>query len=124
MTHSNVKMMPLIKLDCDCDVAVSSVTDVLHDAGLRVMASFDSRLIREVSNPPPCPYHGTAVCDCQIVILLVYEDGSGPATLLAHGQDGQTWISLVIVPGQRVPPRLENRIRQALSGIAIYGWLP
>lgn len=115
MAGEKVKMMPLIKLNCDCDEAVSEVIDNLHGCGLRAMISFDSRLTREMATPVVCPHHGTAVCDCRIVILLIYETDSRPATLLAHGQDGETWISLVIAPGQRPSAPLENKIRQALS---------
>lgn len=114
-THEVVKMMSLINLNCICDESVSRITDVLQERGLRVMTSFDSQLARGAANLAVCPHHGTTACDCRIVILLVYEEGSQPATLLAHGQDGETWISLVVAPGQRPPARLENKIRQALS---------
>ena len=77
--------------------------------------SFDSQRTRETAPPAACPHHGTVDCDCQIVILLVYEADGRPATLLAHGQDGETWISMVVAPGQRPPARLESKIKQALS---------
>jgi hypothetical protein len=107
-------MMPLIKLNCICDQAVSRVTAVLHESELRVMIPFDSQLTRELAIPAVCLHHGTADCDCHIVILLVYEADGPPATLLAYGQDGETWLSLVVAAGQRPPPRLENKISQAL----------
>ena len=107
--------MPLTRLDCTGDEVITQVKDALDDTGLWVMLSFDSQLTRKTTTTPTCPHHGTAACDCQIVILLVYDAGSRPATLLAHGQDGETWISLVVTPGQRPPARLENKIRQALS---------
>ena len=110
-----MKMMPLLKLNCTGDKAVARVKDALNDIGLRVMMSFDSHLTRETATPATCPHHGTADCDCQIVILLVYEADGRPATLLAHGQDGETWISLVVAPGQRPSSRLEHKIKQALS---------
>ena len=113
--HAIVKMMPLIKLNCTGDEAVFKVTDVLHGSGLRVMTSFDSQLTRTTVTPSVCPHHGTADCDCQIVILLIYDQDGQPATLFAHGQDGETWISLVVAPGQRPDAALENKIKQALS---------
>ena len=108
-------MAPLLKLSCIGDEAVSKVKHVLNDTGLRVVVSFDSHLVREGISPTACPHHGTANCDCQIVILLVYGEDSHPATLLAHGQDGETWISLAAPPGQRIPARLEKEISKALS---------
>ena len=113
--HEIVKKMPLLKLDCSGDEAVARVKDALSDTGLWVMMSFDSHLTRETATPEACQHHGTTDCDCQIVILLVYAADGRPATLLAHGQDGETWISLVVAPGQRPPARLENKIKQALS---------
>jgi hypothetical protein len=110
-----VKMMPLIKLNSTDDTAVSRITDALRDNSLRVMMSFDSQLTRTSTTPAACPHHGTAACDCQIVILLVYDKDSQPATLLAHGQDGETWISLVVAPGQRPHADLESKIKRALS---------
>ena len=108
-------MAPLIKLNCIGDEAVSKVTDILNETGLRVMVSFDSHHVRAIGSRPVCPHHGTADCDCQVVILLVYDEGQQPATLLAHGQDGETWISLAAAPGQRPPARLEKKISKALT---------
>ncbi len=107
--------MPLLKLNDTGDEAIIRVKNALEDSGLRVMMSFDSQLTRNAATPTACPHHGTADCDCQIVILLVYDRDGQPATLLAHGQDGETWISLVVAPGQRPPARLEDKIKQALS---------
>ena len=108
-------MAPLLKLNCIGEKAVSHVQDILNETGLRVLVSFDSQLVRETVSPLTCPHHGTADCDCQIVILLVYDADERPATLLAHGQDGETWISLAAAPGQRPPARLEKKISKALS---------
>jgi len=108
-------MMPLIRLNCTGDEVIAKLKDALDDSGLRVMLSFDSQLTRKTATPVTCPHHRTDDCDCQIVILLVYDSGDRPATLLAHGQDGETWISLVVAPGQRPPARLENKIKNALS---------
>jgi hypothetical protein len=113
--HVIVKMMPIIKLKSTGDEAVSRIMDVLHNSSLRVMTSFDSQLTRTTATPSTCPHHGTADCDCQIVVLLVYDKDGQPATLLAHGQDGETWISLVVAPGQRPHAHLERKIKQALS---------
>ena len=110
-------MMPLIKLNCAGDEAAARVTEVMQGSSLRVMTSFDSQLTRIPMTPSACPHHGTAACDCQIVILLVYDQDGQPATLLAHGQDGETWISLVVAPGQRSQARLENKIKRLLDAI-------
>jgi len=108
-------MTPFLKLNCNGAEAVTRVTAALTETGLRVMMSFDSHLARTATPSAACPHHGTADCDCQIVILLVYDQDGQPATLLAHGQDGETWISMVVAPGQRPHVRLENKIKQTLS---------
>ena len=112
---NKVMMAPLLKLSCIGDEAVSRVKVVLNNTGLQVLVSFDSHHVREGSVPVACPHHGTSNCDCQIVILLVYDEGGQPATLMAYGQDGETWVSLAAAPGQRPPARLESKIAQALS---------
>ena len=101
---------------CRCDTAVTEVTKALENAGLRVMLSFDSRL---TGVPTVCPHHGAEQCDCQIVILLVYEDEGRPATLMAHGQDGETWISIAAAPDQRPSPGLEAAIKHILSPLSV-----
>ncbi|HID54449.1 MAG TPA: hypothetical protein EYP41_20725 [Anaerolineae bacterium] len=103
-------------LRCRCDTAVTEITEALENAGLRVMPSFDSRL---AASPATCPHHGTEQCDCQVVILLVYGDDSRPATLMAHGQDGETWISIAAAPGQRPSPHLEAVIKRILSPLSV-----
>jgi hypothetical protein len=49
-----------------------------------------------------------------MVILLVYGNDRQPVSIVAHGHDGQTWISMVDTPQQRADPRLEANIRLAL----------
>ncbi len=102
-------------LRCRCDTAVTEITGALENAGLRVMPSFDSSL---AASPAACPHHGTEQCDCQIVILLVYGKDGYPATLMAHGQDGETWISIASAPGQRPLPHLETAIKRAVAPLS------
>lgn len=108
-------MTPFINLNEPAGEAVASIKAALEEAALRVMVSFDSSHTRTMATPTFCPHHGTNACDCQIVILLVYGHDGQPATLLAHGQDGETWISLVNTPGQRAGECLEEQIKEALS---------
>lgn len=62
-----------------------------------------------------CPNHGTRACDCQMVIVLVYGEADKPATLILHGNDGTTWISIANNTFQQVDPRLILSIRHALA---------
>jgi hypothetical protein len=107
-------MAPLLKLNCIGDEAISSLIDILNESGLQTLVSFDSHQLRESASPAACPYHGISGCDCQVAIILVYDDDKVPEALLAHGQDGETWISLPTTWGQRPPVQLEKKIIKAL----------
>jgi len=49
-----------------------------------------------------------------MVVLLLYGIGEDPATLVAHGRGGKTFLSLVDTPQQRLEPGLPSLICQAL----------
>jgi len=106
---------PFLKLDQPCDQAVDWVVDRFKQAGLSVMRTFDFQVARQAQLACPCPHHGTELCDCQMVVLLVYEANRQPVSLIAHGSNGQTWFSMVDTPQQRADPRLEMTIRQTVS---------
>ena len=50
-----------------------------------------------------------------MVVLLVYGKVAEPATLILHGNDGQTWVSIANDPQQRTDTKLIDSIRQALE---------
>jgi hypothetical protein len=132
-------MIRLLVLKHDCNEAVTQVTHALTRAGLLVVRSFDfhavwSRTITEadlgglrsarsfdlriaLTTPTECtcPHHGTEPCDCQMVVMLIYDMRGSPATLVAHSHDGQTWIELVDTPEQRPAPNLAAAITQVLN---------
>ena len=57
----------------------------LGDAGLAVKQTFDLQLARDEQRDCPCPHHGAAECNCQMLILLVYRGPGSPVTLIIHG---------------------------------------
>jgi len=81
----------------DCGRVAERLSLDLGAAGLRVTRSFDLQSARQALRDPessPCPHHGTADCTCQYVVLLV-DAGVGPRlTLVAHGHDGETHLSI------------------------------
>ena len=88
----------------------------LSGAGLRVMQTFDLRLTNSLKlGECACPHHGTEHCDCQMVVLLVYSSAPEPVSLMLHGNDGQTWLSLVDQPGQHADTKIVRAIHQALE---------
>ena len=108
-------MTPLLILKNGRANAIQQVTDALNRAGLRVITSFDSRRTRMDTTGVACPHHGTDNCNCHIVVMLVYEANGYPATLIAYGQDDDTWISLVYPPGLRPSASLQSQIKNALT---------
>ncbi len=79
------------------DQVVLRLTEELSAAGLEVARSFDLQSARKMLGTPhecPCPYHGTESCTCQYLVLLVNQPGAPPVTLVAHGHDDHTTLSL------------------------------
>ncbi len=106
---------PFLKLEQPCGVAVDWLAAQVSRAGLSVMRTFDLQVARHAQAVCPCPHHGTDQCDCQMVVLLVYQVGPQPIALMAHGYSGQTWFSVVDTPQQRADPRLEAIIRHLVE---------
>ncbi|MBI4733089.1 MAG: hypothetical protein HY781_13375 [Chloroflexi bacterium] len=110
-----ISFPPFQVLEQPCEEAIAWVTHRMESLGLRVVNTFDLRIARIAHTDCPCPHHGTDRCDCQLNVLLVYKTGSEPVTLLAHGYDGRTWLSMVNSPQQPADARLEALIRKILA---------
>lgn len=105
---------PFLFVNKPCDEAVAEVVQQLALSNLQVLRTFDFQISGINSTQCTCPYHGTDRCDCQFVVLLVYQDKLRPTSLVVHGQDGKTWFALVDSPEQRAVPRSIAAIRKAL----------
>ena len=108
-------LSPFLTLNCSCDEALQWTIQNLKQNGLRIMQTFDLLNARHALEDCPCPHHGATECDCQMVVLLVYGKSDGPVTLILHGYEGQTWMSLVSSPSQHVDPIIQSSIEQALQ---------
>jgi hypothetical protein len=108
-------MAQMLTFDCPSEEAVRWIAESLALVDLQVATSFDLRTARAAHTECSCPHHGTAACDCQMVVLLVYGKDAYPATLVVHGRDGRTFLSLADTPGQRPSPRLAATIFSTLS---------
>lgn len=109
-------MADVFSIQRSCDEVAADLAQTLAQNGLAVTRSFDLHSARAAHANCTCPHHGTALCDCQLVVLLVYQQGSGPVTLLVHGRDGETSVSLA--DNGRVTPeseQLEATISKALA---------
>ncbi len=108
----------MLALRQEYEAMIAQVTRFLVGADLRVVRTFDLKAACAEQPGGVCPHHGTAPCNCQLSVLLVYSQASDPITLTVHQCDGQTWLSLVDGPQQRADPLLEARILQALAPAA------
>ena len=107
-------LLPFLVLEQSREQVEGWVKDQLTTAGFRVVPTFDLQVARSAHPDCPCPHHGTDECNCQLVVLLVYGKQADPATLVLHGQDGKTWISLATPLETRSRQNLESSVRHLL----------
>ena len=107
--------LSFLTVDLPCDKALQTAKKKLSQAGLRALQTFDLHTARHIQQDCPCPNHGTADCDCQMVVLLVYGETAEPATLILHGSDGQTRFSIADDSSQRADKNLVISIKGALN---------
>ena len=83
-----------------------------------MLQTFDLHNTAHALEDCPCPHHTTSECDCQMVVLLVYGEAVQPATLILHGNNGNTWVSVPDTAGQPVDTKLLAGIRKALESLS------
>ncbi len=110
-----MNISPVLSVNHPCDIASQWAKKQLSQVGLRAVQTFDLHTARLAMHDCPCPNHGTDECDCQMVVLLVYGKAAEPATLILHGNNGQTWLSIADEPRQRADAKFLEAIRQALD---------
>lgn len=115
-------LLPFLVLDQTSEQAQVWVGQQLTNAGFRVVQTFDLQVARLAHPECPCPHHGTDDCNCQMIVLLVYQKRGEPVTLVVHGQDNRTWLSLAGPSGKHTSQRLEASIRRIL--LTQLNWLP
>lgn len=110
-----MNISPSLSINHPCGEALQWVRTQLALADLRLIQTFDLQTARLAMHDCTCPNHGTDECDCQMVVLLVYGTAADPATLIVHGYDGQTWISIANDPLQRTNSKFIHFIQQSLE---------
>lgn len=105
----------LMRVDCSCGETMRRMQRSFANRGFRVLATFDLREARSSLEDCPCPYHGAADCDCQMVVLLVYGEGTAPTALTLHGNDGETLISLSDDPAREPHPLIRAVVEEVVE---------
>jgi hypothetical protein len=111
-------LAPILTLNCSCNDALLTSSQSLRSKGFRVLQTFDLHNTAHALEDCPCPHHTTSECDCQMVVLLVYGEEVQPATLILHGNNGKTWVSVPDTAVQPVDAKLLNGIRKALESLS------
>lgn len=110
-------LSPFLSVDSSCDQALQMTKNLLSQAGLSAVQTFNLNTARLAVHQCSCPNHGIDACDCQMIVLLVYGNLAEPATVILHGNDGKTWISIADTALQTVDIKLISKIRQALVSL-------
>lgn len=110
-----MNISPFLSVDQPCDETLQWTKKQLSQANLRVIQTFDLHTARIGLHDCSCSNHGTDECDCQMVVLLVYGKGIEPVTLVLHGNNGQSWLSLADSPRQPRDSTLALAIQRALG---------
>ena len=109
--------MPLTVLSGEFQDAIARTKERLTALGLQVMLSFDLQVARASHTNCTCPHHGTDQCNCQLVVLLIYQNEKQLLTLIVHGHDGETELAYVEPPTQQPDQDLIKDVRLALTSI-------
>jgi hypothetical protein len=106
---------PFLSVETSCESALQWAKAQLSGTGLRIVQTFDLQMARHGLHDCSCPNHGTEACDCQMVVLLVYGEAIEPATVVLHGNNGRTWVSIADNSQHRINAKLARTIQQALG---------
>jgi len=77
------------------EAAIERATRQFTAAYLQAVRTFDLQVARQDNAGCFCPHHGPSECDCQIGVLLVYDEDRQPITLIGYGINAPTWLSIV-----------------------------
>lgn len=108
-----------ILFNFDSDTVSQAVRIALARQGLSVLRSFDLRSALGAHGGCECPHHGTAQCNCQFVVLLVYGEPAEPVVITTHARDNRTEARIVHDAMIFPDPRLADQVLTALVEAAI-----
>lgn len=110
-----MNLSPFLSIQRSCNETLPWSKERLSQAGLRCVQTFDLHTARAGLHDCPCPHHGTEQCNCQMVVMLIYGEFDEPVTLILHGNDGQTWLSIADSPRPGSATQLTRAIQRALE---------
>ncbi len=105
----------LVVFPQSCDKAVNWAISRLERCGFQAVRTFDLQAARAAHPEQSCPTHGSAQCNCQMIVVLVYQANTPPVTLIIHGNDRASWFDIINNPRQCMGQQLEGSIQDALN---------
>lgn len=111
----NQGALPLMVFYKNCNRVIAEISRLLTSSGLSVVESFDLQVARASHSGCACPHHGTDQCTCQLAIFLVYGEDAMPVSLMVHGNDERTELSIIETPGQTIEPAMKAKITYTLQ---------
>ena len=114
----------------DSETSTKAAIAALARHGFHVIRSFDLRSALAAHGGCECPHHGTAQCNCQFSVLLIYRerplgqsppggDAAEPVVLTTHSRDNRTEARIVHDATTIPDPRLAEAVMAALVEAAI-----
>ena len=107
-------LTPILTLQDTTETTVAWMMRQLSTSGFEVKRTFDLQAARQAHSDCPCPHHGTRDCTCQMIVLIVHSEGQ-LTTIVAHGQDKRTSLSLVGGTNQFIDKRIFQALLPALG---------
>ena len=92
--------------------------------GFAVSQTFDLQRARQLlqdDREEPCPYHGTTPCTCQYLVLQVGGRCGSPSTVVVHGHDWTTEITLLPAAGEDPDGEITMAAYEALADVRTAG---
>lgn len=117
-------LSPFLIVEQNSEKTLRLVSETLTSAGFRAVQTFDLQTARGAHRGCQCPNHGTTNCNCQMVVLLVYGKHEDPVTLILHGEDNATRISLAGPANDHATQNFGGMIRRALVSKMSHALVP
>jgi hypothetical protein len=105
----------LLTIKASSYVVVEKLTNVFREFGLQVIQSFDLQTAISAYSGCTCPHHGSEICDCQMIMLILYSDEGEPIRLIVHGKDGTTHLGVIDNPQMRGLEKIDYLIKRTFS---------
>ena len=106
---------PFLVVERPYEAMIVWIVERLRNLGLQTTVTFDLQVARHGHASCTCPHHGTEQCDCQMVVILVYGQGSKPVSLVVHSHEAITQLSFVDTPQQPINTQLEKLLLRSLA---------